>query len=92
VILPRSIRWAGHVAVNEGHKKCLQHFGRKPESKKTLERLRRRWEDNIKVYLKEIGRKNVDWIELDKDRAHRWALVNTAMNLWTLDQLKDCQH
>jgi hypothetical protein len=43
--------------------------------------LRRRWVDNIKMDLREIGWNGVDWIDLAQDR-HPWrALVNTAMNL-----------
>jgi hypothetical protein len=53
----------------------------KPEGKRLLERLRRRWIDNIKMDLLEIGVSVVDWISLAQDR-YRWrALVNVVMNL-----------
>jgi hypothetical protein len=39
-------------------------------------------EDNIKMGLKEISCKAVDWTHLVQDRDHRWALVNSAKNLW----------
>jgi hypothetical protein len=53
----------------------------KPEGKKPLGRPRRRWIDNIKMDLLEIGVNVVYWIGLTQDR-HRWrALVNSAMNL-----------
>jgi hypothetical protein len=53
----------------------------KPEGKKPLGRPRRRWIDNIKMDLLEIGFGGVDWIGLDQDR-YRWsALVNAVMNL-----------
>jgi len=40
----------------------------KPVGKRTLGRLRRRWEDNIQMYLQELGCGGVDWIELPEDR------------------------
>jgi len=40
----------------------------KPEGKRPLGRTRRRWEDNIKMYLQEVGCGEMDWIELDQDR------------------------
>jgi hypothetical protein len=53
----------------------------KPEGKRPLGRPRRRWVDNIKVDLREIGWDGRDWIELAQDRDHWRALVNTVMNL-----------
>jgi hypothetical protein len=53
----------------------------KPEGRRPLGRPRRRWEDNIKMNLREVGWGDLDWIDLVQDR-HRWrALVNTVMNL-----------
>jgi hypothetical protein len=53
----------------------------KPEGKRPLGRPRRRWINNIKMDLLEIGLNVVDWIGLAQDR-HRWrALVNSVMNL-----------
>jgi hypothetical protein len=53
----------------------------KPEGKRPLGRPRRRWIDNIKIDLLEIGLGGVDWIGLVQDR-YRWrALVNSVMNL-----------
>jgi hypothetical protein len=54
---------------------------RKPEGKRPLERPRRRWEDGIRMDLREIGWGSVDWIQLAQDRARWQALVNTVMNL-----------
>ena len=52
----------------------------KPEGKRPLGRPRRRWEDNIKMDLQEVGRGCRDWMELAKDR-NRWrVLVSTVMN------------
>jgi hypothetical protein len=54
----------------------------KPERNRPLGRPRRRWEDNIKVYLREIGWEGVDWMHLAQDRDQWCAVVNTVMNLW----------
>jgi len=52
----------------------------KPEGKRPLGRFRRRWEDNIKMDLQEVGCGGVDWIELAEDR-NRWrALVYAVIN------------
>jgi hypothetical protein len=55
---------------------------RKPEGKRKLGRLRHRWEDNIRMNLRETGWKDVDWIHLAQDRDQWWALVNTVINFW----------
>ena len=53
----------------------------KPEGKRPVGRLRRRWEDNIKMDLQEVGCGGMGWIELPQDRDRWQALVNTMMNL-----------
>jgi hypothetical protein len=53
----------------------------KQEGKRSLGRPRRRWVDNIKIVLREIGRGGVDWIALAQDRDQWRALVNRVMNL-----------
>ena len=52
----------------------------KPEGKRLLGRPRRRWEDNIKMDLQEVGGGGGDWMELAQDRDSWRALVNTVMN------------
>jgi hypothetical protein len=52
----------------------------KPEEKRPLGRLRRKWEDNIRMDLREIGWGGVDWIDLAQNRDQWRALVNTVMN------------
>ena len=71
VIKLRRMRWAGHVTrigKTGGVYKVLRW---KPEEKKPLGRRRRRWEDNIKMDLQEVGFGGMDWIELAQYR-DRW--------------------
>ena len=56
----------------------------KAEGKRPLGRHRRRWEDNIKLDLQEVGYGGIDWIELAQDRDRWRALVNAGMNLRVL--------
>ena len=53
----------------------------KPEAKRPLGRPRRRWEENIKMALQDVGCGGMDWIELVQDRDRWRALVNAVMNL-----------
>jgi hypothetical protein len=53
----------------------------KPKVKRPLWRPRRRWEDNIKMDLQEVGYGDMDWIELAQDRDRWRALVNAVMNI-----------
>jgi hypothetical protein len=53
----------------------------KPEGKRPLGRPRRRWEDNVKNDLQEVGCEGLDWIGLAQDRDKWRALVNSVMNL-----------
>jgi len=67
VIKSRRMRWAGHVArMGEGRGVHRVLVG-KPEGKRQLGRPRRRWEDNIKMDLREVGGGG-DWLELTQDR------------------------
>jgi len=79
VVKSRRMRWAGHVArMGEGrgvHRVLVE----KPEGKRPLGRPRRRWEDNIKMDLREVGG-GEDWMELVQDRDKWRALVNTVIN------------
>jgi hypothetical protein len=81
VIKSRRMRWAGHVArMGQGRGVYRVLVGR-PEGKRPLARPRRRWEDNIKLDLWEIGLEGANWIQLAQDRVQWQACVNTIMNL-----------
>jgi hypothetical protein len=62
----RGMRWMGHK-VPKGDEKCVKIVAGKPEGKRPLRRQRRRWDDNIKMYLTEIGFVCVDWICLAQE-------------------------
>jgi hypothetical protein len=74
------MRWAGHVARIREKRNAYRLLVGKPEGKRPLGRPRRRWVDNIKMDLGEVGWGDVDWIGLAKDRNRR-ALVNSVLNL-----------
>ena len=80
LVKSRRMKWAGHVAhMGEGRGVDRVLVG-KPEGKRPLGKPRRRWEDNIKIDLREVGGCG-DWMELAQDRDKWRALVNTVMNL-----------
>jgi hypothetical protein len=66
--------------MGEGRGVYRDSVGR-PEGKRPLERPRRRWEDNIKMDLREIGIDGANCIQLTQDRVRWRAFVNTVMNL-----------
>jgi hypothetical protein len=81
VIKSRRMRWVGHVArLGEGRGvyKILVGW---PEGKRPLGRPRRRWKDNIKMDLREIGLDGANWIRLAQDSVQCRAFVNMVMNL-----------
>jgi len=62
------MRWAGHAARMGNSKDVYRDLVEKIEGKRPLGRPRRRWEDNIKMDLQEVGCGGKDWIELAQDR------------------------
>jgi hypothetical protein len=64
VIKARRMRWVGHVARMGEVRGAYNILVGRPERRRPLERPRHRWEDNIKVDLREIGFGAVDWINL----------------------------
>jgi hypothetical protein len=82
IMKSRRMRWAGHVARMGEKRNSYRLLVGKPEGKRPLGRPRRRWVDNIRMELGEVGWSDVDCIGLAKDR-NRWrALVNSVLNLW----------
>jgi hypothetical protein len=81
IIKSRRMRWAGHVALMGEKINAYTLLLGKQKGKRLLGRSRRRWVDNIKMDVLEIGWGGVDWIDLDQDRDKWRALVNAVMNL-----------
>ena len=81
VIKSRRMRWAGHVARMDEERGAYRVLVGKPERKRPLERPRRRWVDNIRMDLQEVGCGYVDWIGLAQDRNRRRTFVSAVMNL-----------
>ena len=80
VIKSGRLRWAGHVARMEEGSSAFQILTGKPTGKRPLRSPRRRWEDNIRMDLEEIGIAG-NWVDLAQDRNYWRALVNAALNL-----------
>jgi hypothetical protein len=84
IIKYRRMRWSGLVARMGEKRNAYRLLVGKPEGWRPLGRPRRRWMDNIRMDLEEVGWDVVDWIGLAQDR-NRWrALVNSVLNLRVL--------
>jgi hypothetical protein len=68
IMKSRRMRWAGHVARMGEKENAYRLLVGKPEGKRSLRRPRRRWVDNIKMDILEIGWGGLDWIGLAQDR------------------------
>ena len=75
------MRWAEYVARTGERGGVYRFLVGEPERKRPLGRPRRRWEDNIKVNLQEVGCGGMDRIELAQDRDRCRACMNVVMNL-----------
>jgi hypothetical protein len=84
LIRSRKMRWAEHVARMGEDRNVYRVLMGKPEGKRPLGRPRPRWEDEIRMDLREIGWGSVNWIQLAQDRDRWRVLVNTVMNLRVL--------
>ena len=82
VIKSRRMRWAGNVACMGEEWGVYRFLVGKPGGRRPLGRPRRRWVDNIRMDLQEVGCGHVDWIGLDQDRDRWRTLVSAVMNLW----------
>jgi hypothetical protein len=80
IMKERRMRWTGHVARKEKRNTYRLLVG-KPERRRPLGRPRRRWLDNIRMDLIEVGWGDVDRIDLAEDRDKWRALVNSVLNL-----------
>ena len=82
MIKSRRLRWAGHVARMEEGRSALKILTGKPTGKRPLGRPKRRWENNIRTDLGEIGINAGNWVDSAQDRDYWRALVNVVLNLW----------
>jgi hypothetical protein len=81
IIRSRRMRWAGNVARMGEKRNAYRLLVGMPEGKRPLGIPRRRWVDNIRMDLGEVGWSDVDWIDLAQDRNKWRALVNSVLNL-----------
>jgi hypothetical protein len=81
IIRARRIRWAGQVARMGEKRNTYRLLMRKPEGRRPLGRPRRRWLNNIRMDLVQVGWGDMDWIGLAQDRGRWRALVDSLLNL-----------
>jgi len=81
VIKSRKMKWAGYVARMGKERWLYRVLVGKPEGKRPLGRPRRRWVDNIRMDLQQVGCGYMDWIGLTQDRDRWRTLVSAVMNL-----------
>ena len=81
VIKLKRMRWAGHVVRMGEERGVYRVLVWKPEGRRPLGRPRRRWVDNIRMDLQEVGCGYMDWIGLTQDRDRWRTLVSAVMNL-----------
>jgi hypothetical protein len=82
VIKSRRMRWVGRVACMGEERGVYGVLVGRLKGKRPLGRPRHRWEDGIKMDLREIGINGVNWIQLAQDGVQWQASVSTVMNLW----------
>ena len=80
VIKSRRMRWAGHVARMGEERGVYRVLVGKPKGRRPLGRPRRRWVDNIRMDVQEVGCGYMDWIGLAQDRNSCRTLVSVVMN------------
>ena len=74
------MRWAGHVSTIVEGRSAFKILTGTPEGKRALGRPRRRWDDNIRANLNEIGINTRNWVDSAQDRDNWRTLVNAALN------------
>ena len=80
VVKSRRMRWAGHLARMGEDRGVHRVLVGKPEGERPLRRPRRRWEDNSKMDLQEVGEGRGEWMEMTQDRDGWRSLVGTVRN------------
>ena len=80
----RKLRWREHLARKEESRSALKILTGTPAGKRPSGRPSRRWEDNIRMDLEEMGINMRNWVDSAQDRDYWSALVNTALNLLLL--------
>ena len=81
MIKSRTLRWAGHLARMEEGRSAFKILTGTFTEKRPLGRPRRRWEDNVRMELEEIGNNAGNWVDSAQDRNYWRALLNAALNL-----------
>ena len=81
MIISRKLRWTCHVVRMEEDRSAFNILTDKPTDKRHLGRSRHRWEDNIRMDLKEIGINTRNWVDSVHDRDYWRVLVIAAFNL-----------
>ena len=81
VIKSRKLRWAGHVARMEDYRSAFKILTGTPAGKRPLGKPRRRWEDTIRMDIKEMGINTRNWVDSAQDTDYWRALVNATLNL-----------
>jgi hypothetical protein len=80
MVKARRMRWVGHLARMGEMRNTYRLLVGKPEGRRPLGRSRRRWLDNIRMAMVEVGWGDLDWIGLAQDRDRWIALVNSVLN------------
>jgi hypothetical protein len=81
VIKSRRMRWTGHVARTGRGRNIYRVLVGEPKGKRPLERAMCRWEDNIKMDLREVGIRGVNWMRLAQDKVHWQSFAIMVMDL-----------
>ena len=81
VIKSRRLRWAVHVARMEKDRSAFKILTGKPTGKRLLGRPRRRWEDNIRMDLKELGINTRNWFDSAQEKNYWGTVVKAQLNL-----------
>jgi hypothetical protein len=81
VVKSRKMRWVGHVAYMEEGRGVYRVFIGRPKGKRPFGRPRYRWEDNVKMDLRETGINGAKWLWLAQDRVQWQAFLNMVMSL-----------